>query len=194
MDKNTIFYYRFQENGETVIGQAKFKTLRMKLRNITFRNVDEKFTGGVVDYGVVILAPTMKEVEVRKGKIFQLYPTFDDAVNDKHPVFDTFFKQEPHFNCSFAETLGDTLQDVWDTLPECLDLKRMNNACVPTAYYIPCGYKWEGTKAVQTSCSDVIFYDLLEHQCVVSDWNALDGVYYSEDDCKANNAVRCYTF
>lgn len=197
MNKNTIFYYRFIENGETVIGQAKFTTLRMKVNDMFFNNDGNSLAHGAVDYGEIIVAPTMKTIKIGRGNIFQVYPTFDDAVAKKNPVFDTFYKERPHFSRSFAETLDDTLQDVWDTLPECLDLERRNAVCAPTAYYVPIGYKWNGTKAVRTAFVSevpVVVYDLLEHQCVVTDCNALDGVYYSEDDCKANNAVKCYTF
>ena len=115
----------------------------------------------------------------------------------KNPVFDTFYKERPHLSRSFAKTLDDTLQDVWDTLPECLDTERRSFVGGSTDYYVPIGYKWDGTKAVRTafvSEVSVVDYDLLEHRCVVSDLNALDGIYYSEDECKANNAVKCYTF
>lgn len=192
MDKNTIFYYRFQENGETVIGQAKFTELKIKVSEMAFNRNDNRLAHGTVDYGEIIVAPTMKTIKIGRGNVFQVYPTFEDAVNQKHPVFDKFYKERPHLSRSFAETLDDTLQDVWNTLPECLDLGC--KCIVSQSYYVPCGYKWDGTTAVQTNCSDVIAYDLLEHQCVVTDLKALDGVYYSEDECKANNAVKCYTF
>lgn len=197
MDKNTIFYYRFQENGETVIGQAKFTELKMKVSEMVFNNNDNCLAHGTIDYGELILAPSMKKIRIGKGNVFHVYPTFEDAVNQKNSVFDTFYKEYPHFSRSFAETLDDTLQDVWDTLPECLDLEQRSFVGGRTDYYVPVGYKWDGTKAIRIafiSVISVVDYDLLEHQCVVTDWNALDGVYYSEDGCKANNTVKCYTF
>ena len=198
MDKNTIFYYRFQENGETVIGQAKFTTLRMKVNEMIFNG--NRLAHGTIDYGEIIVAPSMKKIRIGKGSVFHVYPTFEDAVNQKNSVFDTLYKERPHFSRSFAETLDDTLQDVWDTLPECLDLEQKSfDSFVGgrTIYYVPVGYKWDGTKAICTafvSEVSVVDYDLLEHQCVVTDWNALDGVYYSEEKCKAHNTVKCYTF
>lgn len=197
MDKNTIFYYRFQENGETVIGQAKFTELKMKVSEMVFNHNDNRLAHGTIDYGEIIVAPSMKKIRIGKGSIFHVYPTFEDAVNQKNSVFDTFYKERPHFSRSFAETLDDTLQDVWDTLPECLDLEKRCFVGGRTDYYVPIGYRWDGTKAVRTafiSVISVVDYDFLEHQCVITDWNMLDGVYYSEDDCKANNAVKCYTF
>ena len=57
MDKNTIFYYRFQENGETVIGQAKFTELKMKVSEMAFNQNDNRFAHGTIDYGEIIVAP-----------------------------------------------------------------------------------------------------------------------------------------
>ena len=195
MDKNTIFYYRFQENGETVIGQAKFTTLKMKVNEMIFNG--NRLAHGTIDYGEIIVAPSMKKIRIGKGNVFHVYPTFEDAVNQKNSVFDTFYKERPHFSRSFAETLDDTLQDVWDTLPECLDLEQKCFVGGRTDYYVPIGYKWDGTKAVRTafvSEFDAIEYDVLEHQCVADDANDFEGVYISEEECKAHNTVKCYTF